>query len=479
MSVYPAASAVPAAPAQARRPAPSGGWTTPRILQAVNVASLIATVLFFLCALNGVWATRNRVKVIGVDTAPSIIAAQKLKVALSDLDANVVNDLIVPPGVSGASLKGYVDRRQEITDNLIKAAENITYGDLEREPIRKITNALSAYERLAIKARTLHDKAEDDDPKKKAAKMAGAISTYRDALKQLSGTLLPAADELAKANENAMDRKDAELEQKVATYSGLTVLTGALLLALLVGTQVFLFSRTNRLINPALLAATVIAAATLIAALSAFGSARSDVKKARDDAFKSLRALWGARATAYDSNSDESRWLFDAERKPELAQAFVDKSNTLVKMPSGSAVDALNAVSATGTLPPDATGLLADEMKNITFEGEKQAAQTMLKTYGEYYKTDSQLRSLENTGDHDGAVRYDLSQKPGDSNYAFAQFDDALGKTIAINQDEFGKAIGRGFAAVKGYEVGLSVAALAIGALSVLGIRARLREYDV
>jgi hypothetical protein len=444
-------------------------WTTPRLLQTALLTIWALGLLFFLAALAGVRASRSAVQTIGKDAVPSILAAQRLKVSLSDLDANVVNELMVPPGASAGSIKGYVERRQEITDSLIRAAENITYGDLERKPITDLTNALSAFERLAIKARTLHQRGDE----------RGATATYRDALNQLHNYLLPAADALAKANTDALNRREAGLNARGGLLTAFTLLTGLLLLAALVATQLFLSQRMRRTLNPALLTATLLAAVTLALIVRASGAVKEQVRIARDDAFASLAALWQARAVAYDANSDESRWLFDREHRPELEQAFFDKCALLLKLPGGQSYDAMAAATSGASLPPGAEGFFAKELGNITFAGEREAAGEMVRAFGVYYVKDGRIRSLENAGQHAESVRFCISMAPGDSNWAYAQFDQALDKTIEINQNAFDAAIESGFGRLRGYDVGLPVAALVIGALALAGIRPRLREYDV
>ncbi|MBC8135558.1 MAG: MCP four helix bundle domain-containing protein [Fibrella sp.] len=454
----------------AATPADADRWKTPRLLQITIGAIFLAAVLFFWASLAGVRAMRNRVQSIGKDSVPSILAAQRLKVSLADLDANVVNELIVAPGKSPASIKGYVTRRQEITDSLIRAAENITYGDLERKPITDLTNALSAYERLAIKARTLHQRGEE----------RGATATYRDALAQLHGALYPASELLAKANTDALLRQEKVIGTNTAIAAGLTLLTGVLLLGVLVESQVLLFRRTNRLFNPALLAATTVAVVSLGLLLRSFAVAQEQVRIARDDAFVSLSALWQARATAYDANSDESRWLYDRDRRPELEKSFMDKTALLLKLPAGQSYAAMTQATANpAALPADTSGYLAQELGNITFPGEREVAEGTVRAWGVYYAADEKIRALENNGQHEEAVRFCISMAPGDSNWAYAQYDQALDKTIEINQKAFDAAIERGFGAVRGYDVGLPVAVLLVGGLAFAGIRPRLREYDV
>ncbi len=445
-------------------------WVTPRLLQVAIAAVVLAALLLYLASYFGVRAARDRIQSIGKDSVPSIIAAEKLKVSLADLDANVVNELIVASGQSPASIKGYVTDRQEITDSLIHAAENITYGDLERKPIKDLTNALSAYERLAIKARTLHQRKDE----------RGAIATYRDALTQLRGSLYPACDALAKANNIAMLRKEESLGAATGATSALTLLTGVLLLVVLAGAQLFLFRRTNRVLNLPLLAATGLTVLVLALLARSFAVANGQVRVARDDAFASLAALWQARAAAYDANSDESRWLYDPERRPQLEKSFLDSTASLLKLPSEQSYATVTRAAASPTaLPSGTTGFLAKELGNITFPGERSAAEETVRAWGVYYETDGKIRALENNGSHAEAVQTDIGVKEGDSNWAFLRFDAALDKTIGINQTAFDAAIKEGMGAVSGYDAGLPVAALLIAGLAFAGVLPRLREYDV
>ncbi|MBC8142026.1 MAG: hypothetical protein H7Y38_11365 [Armatimonadetes bacterium] len=449
---------------------PAERLATPQLLQTAIGAILLAAALFFLASLAGIRATRERVQSIGRDAVPSILAAQRLKVSLADLDANVVNELIVAPGKSPASIKGYVTRRQEITESLVRAAENITYGELERKPITDLTNALSSYERLAIKARTLHQRGDE----------RGATVTYRDALAQLQTALYPASDLLAKANTDALRRKEAALTTASTLTMVMTLLTGILLLTVLTATQLFLFRRTNRVLNLPLLAATVVSALLLALLLRAFVVAREQVRIARDDAFVSLSALWQARATAYDANSDESRWLYDRDRRPQLEASFMSKTALLLKLPTAQTYAGVSEATANpAALPSGTTGFLAQELANITFPGERDAAQETVKAWGVYYAADEKIRALENSGNHAEAVRFCISMAPGDSNFAYAQYDAGLEKTIGINQKAFDAAVDAGFGTVHGYDIALPVAVLIIGGLTFAGIRPRLREYDL
>src|SRR5262249_25881790 len=124
-------------------------------------------------------------------------------------------------------------------------------------------------------------------------------------------------------------------------------------------------------------------------------------------------------------------------------------------------------------------GYLADELKNITFPGERQAAEDAVGKFDRYLAVDTQIRKWEKEGRHEEAIRLCIGYKPGESNWAFDQFDKALDQTIGINQHAFEAAIDSGRAALGGFEVAAAVVTLAVAGLALAGLWPRLREYVV
>ncbi len=452
--------------ANGNMPLRSGRLTTPQILHGALAGVCLGALLLFLAAFIGVRQHRQAVQTVGRDSAPSIIDAQSIKASLADLDANVANELMVKPGQSSQSIEGYAQRRKEVGDSLIGAAENITYGDAERQPIRTMESALGDYEASVSRARTLHER--QDDP--------AALAAYRQAYHLLEETLLPAADALSRANSDVLDRTYAGVKTMSALMIALVLGVGAALAFVLFFIQAFLSRRMRRTFNPALLVATVLTLCFLAYTLRAFHAAIRQLKVAKEDAFTSIQALWQARAVAYDANTDESRWLLDRAQAPGYEAAFYAKTAQLMQLPSGQSYD--NVVAATqGTLPPGTKGYFAREMGNITFDGERDAALQMIRAFGVYYGDDRKIRALEHAGKHDAAVAYCISMAPGDSNWAFDQFDKGLGKTLDINRRAFDQAVAQGFQDLKGVELLGSLVAVSVVALAFVGLRPRLREY--
>lgn len=91
-------------------------------------------------------------------------------------------------------------------------------------------------------------------------------------------------------------------------------------------------------------------------------------------------------------------------------------------------------------------GYLGTEFRNITFAGERAAAARALLAYQVYQRDDRRLRALAAGGGLTGsggrarlgqAIAFDIGTSPGQSDWAFSNWDAALGSLIAINEKAF------------------------------------------
>ncbi len=446
--------------------APVQQWNTLQILKGSRAALIALDVLLLIAAIAGARVHRGAMKTVGKDSAPSIIAAQHIKSALADMDADAANELLGAPGAMSDAVKAYEARREEAAEALIAAAENITYGESERAPIQSLQVGMGTYERLIQRARDLHERGD-----------AKFIAAYRDAGKLLDETLLPAADALDKANNEVLERTYQGQSVKSLSARTLLVLVGLALLGTLVGVQIFLARRTRRTLNLLLLAATLLVGATLQYTVGAMVTEQRQLKVAKQDAFMSIHALWRARAVSYWANSGESRFLLDKEQAADHERDFFTKAAMLAKLPPGMSLADIEARERGGNRVEGFSGYLADELSNITFPGERDAAVDTLMRFEDYLAVDRQIRQLERGGKHQQAIELCTGTKAGQSDWAFERFDKALGATLDINQAAFDAAVAKGFSALDGLEIKASVLAAVIALLVLLGLAARIREY--
>jgi hypothetical protein len=213
-------------------------------------------------------------------------------------------------------------------------------------------------------------------------------------------------------------------------------------------------------------------------------AAAGQLHVAKAEAFDSIIALSQARATSDDANADESRYLVDPARAVQYQQAFENKSQQLVQL-AGAGIfqydaalaQAINAYHA-NSADIGFGGYFGVEFRNITFTGERAAAEKTLAAYQLYERDDRHIRALNRGGDLRAAIAFDTSYAHGNSNWAFTQYDNALVGLIAINQRAFDGAISAGQQDMNGWSNYIPAAAAAlIVALVLAGVSPRLAEY--
>lgn len=420
-----------AASAQVRR------WTTPGTLWRALAALWLCDLLLLLSLVYSGHVHRAGLKTVGRDAAPSIIAAQAIKASLADMDAEAVNELLLDPGAQLEAVHLYNDRRTQAAAALIRAAENITFGDLERKPIMAIQIGMGRYEALIQKARDLRD--EHD---------SRYLAVYNEAAALMDQQILPAADALDTANFAELER--AFHGENLQSTSARFVVGFATIafLGLLVLVQAYLLQRTKRIFNAPLLAATALSLLFIAFAFYSLHNSREDLRRAKEEAFNSIHSIWQGWATAYEANADESRYLLDPSRQREWTEDFNRKRDHVI----------LICRRATSRIP----------------NGAESAPQA----FAQYLALDSQIRQLESTGRHKEAIALCTGTKPGQSDWAFNRFSEAMQQNLQINQRAFDRAIDSAFARLNYFDVKASAFAVAIALLTLAGLMQRIREYS-
>jgi hypothetical protein len=450
--------------------------TTPGLLRLSlgTIWSLSAVTL--LAAYIGIDRHRHEMQAIGKDSAPSIIAAQEIRASLADMQLNVARELLDSGNVSRAAADAYERHRKSAATSLVSAAENITYGDAERVPIRTLVFGAGTFEQDVARAKALHER---HDP--------AYLPQLRDAERVIHEDLLPAADALDKANLDAMDKAYSSERFYSKLGTAFFIVAAVVLLAGLIATQELLFRKMRRIFNLPLIGASVALVWFLASLVSGFLAESHELKVVKEDCFDSIHALSRARAYAYDARGYQLLGLLDPQRGDLMGGGFAANSMKIINLDPGETLETI-VLNGNGS---GFTGCLADELHNITFGGEEEAAADALRAYAEYLSGSAVSARLNAAGDPRG-TQIALSDLPDVSpaasinagpsklqgcGYAFNRFDLALGRTLAINQREFDAALQRGMAALEGRLGGSSVMMALIAILTYVGLRPRLTEY--
>jgi hypothetical protein len=430
-------------------------------------------------------SARGGLDLIGHHSGPVVVSTSNLYLALSDMDAQVANVLLVGGrtdlGVSrDTALARYERRRTEVSGYLQQTAAYAGRDPAVGQYLRDLLNGLGTYQALAAQALLVQSQSPPTEPGRPPTR---ALELYRQATDVMHGNLLPSARQL-------IDRQVAQLEQEYSgarssTVSGSVwvVIVGLALLVLLVGMQIALARAHHRVLNPAIAVATLATLGVFVTGMSAVTTAEDRLGVAKADAFDYTVTLHRARAVSQDAYADEVRYLLDPDRRAQYESAFFDKSQQLVQT-AATSVDgydlALGASLDTYFAGRDATffgGVLGVSVRHVAFPGELATGENALRFFQSFQQEDRKLRAMVGRGDLDAAVRSYTGQLLSGSGTAFIPYQAALDELIAINQRGFTAAVTSGGQALAPWTWPPPLLAFAVVVLVLVGVAPRLAEY--
>lgn len=446
---------VRAAPAPVRRSVPG----RIRVISGITVASLA---LLFAALAVGSSSVRDGLRVIGRDAGPQVVATAGLYLALSDMDAQVANILVMGnayPQQREDALARYDSQRVAANRALLQAFELSGDNSAERTTIESVLTGLGKYERLAGQALLLDERsahAPGPPPDE-------VVTTYRAATDLMRLVLLPQAYNLTLESGTIVRGTYDEKAVIVPAVRVAVVLAGLIALGCLLWLQIFLAQRFRRVFGPALLVATVTTVVALFFGASVLAQDEDSLRTAKSAGFDSVLTLAKARAISNSMQGDQSRYLLDKDRADTYEHTFLDKSLSVIYYEAGNLTTYHRQV-ASGS--KDILGMLGPEL--IGDEGDR-----VVSAYRDFQKADTAFRDLVTSGRTNEAV----AERLGPVMTAFGSYDQALVSLAKTHQDVFERAIATGENALDNLWRLLPYAIGAIGLLVVAGVWPRLKEY--
>ncbi|MFF4186165.1 hypothetical protein ACFYZ9_23545 [Streptomyces sp. NPDC001691] len=416
--------------------------------------------------------------------APRTVAATRLNLALNDMDAQAAN-ILLSSGDSGTG-KGRLDESYSKASGLYRDAQQTisvslrtlgaaSEGDTATEDtVVSLTDDFAHYQELI--GRSLEN---DGHPGGKDA----ARADYRQATDLLAEQLMPQARHLVDANNAVYEREYEAARSDLSVQLVIEAVLGLMLLVALVVLQVRLARSFQRVFNPALLAATLCAVVAVVCGGRLLTVSEEQLKVARHDSFDSVLALSRSKAIGYDANADESRFLLDASRRSLYEKSFFDKSQQLYGLESASLSTYDTRLADTWSAyqrdhsNEQFTGEYRRELDNITFAGEREAAERTVEAYAVYQKDDLAFRQLIAEGRLQEATVFCIGWASDTSNAHFGVWMRALDQVTAINAAHHESAIATGRDAVNTQASTAVGALLLVCGLLVVGLRPRLAEF--
>ena len=481
-----------------------GLQTTPGRIRALAAIAVLAIAGFYIVTNIAIGNARDGLRVIGHDAGPQVLATGDLYFALSDMDSQVANILLAGRehnlGTRQQALNRYSQDRATADRAAMQAAELSASNPIDQATVRSVLDGLGRYEQLASRAMVLNEQANHPA----GAPPGNVLAVYRQATDLMKLQLLPQAYNLTLAGGATV--REAYVAKRAAVLSSRlwVALAGLAAIGALAGLQFFVAVRFRRLLNPALALATLGLIVLSPAAVRLLSGEAAQLQAAKVGGFDSILTMSRARAISNGMHADESRFLLDPGRADTYSLDYLDKSQTVLYVPSGNLGEyytglsaAMRAYHANPRSVRSAVICAALVLKPrswhshgcfLGFYGDEARAQpgpavtAVLSRFQQFQADDQRIRRLASAGDTRQAITLLTGRTAGSSNYDFDQYDKAVVHLIGLHRGTFDHAIGTGDRELGRSILGnwaalLPLAALGAVILVVVGVRPRLKEY--
>jgi len=400
---------------------------TPGRMKGVGAVTVIAALLFGLGAGYSFQAADGALSRAGANT-DQLVRVQAIQNHVVQADADATNAFLVG-GLEPAAQRA--DYTTAITSASKLVAEAAQSQPADGPALGALNVALVTYASEIEQARANNRQA-----------LPIGAQYLKDASADLRTDALPPLQSLVEANNQ---RVAAEFDNARSAALWL-VLTGILALVVLAIAMVWLARRTRRYLNLPLAAGAVIVLATLVVGTAGLAGISGKVGTVRDGVYAATVSTAKARIAGFDAKSNES-----------LA---------LIARGSGAAFETSWKVS---------DEVVQRELAHLGGNSASSGLEPL--PWDKYSSVHQQIRTLDDSGNWDGAVRLATGTSATSGNASFAGFDKAsgqqlstLGKDTASQLDQAGGWLM--FASVLGLLAGI-IAALC----SWWGVSLRLEEY--
>ena len=354
--------------------------------------------------------------------AAQLVRIQTIRTSLVKAEANATNAFLVGGLEPADARKGYVEGIDAAAATLAEASNAESGSDAQR--LQAVNKVLTTYTGLIESARANN---------RQGFPIGAAY--LRQASKSIRDEALPPLAELVSAERKKVD----DASNTVGNVQDGLLLVLLVVVVGLVGTQVWLYRRTHRVINPFLAAATTMVVLTGVVALGVIGWSRDRDNQAREGPYAQTVALATVRIDGFDAKSSESLTLI----AHGSGQTFEERFRSV-------AAEASQALP--GAADPD--------------------TQETLRAYLARHIT---VRALDDGGKYEQAVL--LATGNGQANVAFAEFEAASGRALTTRSTKLSDDLAHARFPLLALSLLLLAAGVAAAFASRQGIAQRLQEY--
>lgn len=413
------------------------------VLCIISIAS--STMTTFIVYFH----TRDVVKTISENTIPCIIASEKINASLAYAHCNAINAVITNEKTESSYWTLYHNNMNTINSELLDISKNISYDSKQQNLILSIMSNIGVYEYKAgcfVSNDTVLSSNE-----------------FTNADKLMQQQILPDSVSLINMNSNKLDSIYNNYTKKFYIKTTFILCLGFLIIAVLIETQIYIYKKTNRILNLGLLLATLMFLISTAYSIYSLTSIKANLYEAKQDSFDSIHSLWDAKDAAYNSKTLESLYLLHHETG--ITQN----------------VDTINFNTLSSSLYNEnlKSGYLADNLNDITSSNQKSLKENIIQNWENYITIDRQIRTLEDENNHNDAVTLCIGTSQDQSEYAFKNFNESLDNTIDINQTNFNNYISSAYKTLNMFPIVIIIFTILMFIFVILGLKPRIDEYTI
>jgi CHASE3 domain sensor protein len=413
-------------------------------LATAAALTLVLILLAGVLALVATLRTQAASQDVTTRSGPLTAAAQELYRAISDADASAGQGFLLGAGEPESLRLRYQTDLAAAGRALavVGSASGSGGGDAATGPVATLTSGLPVYAGLVETARTADRQG-----------LTYGSAYLREASSFLQTTLLPAAQETYDAQAAALSDDQAVADGGVWTLLALVAVVGALVALWLLHRRIA--RTTKRRLTPGVALAGAAVGLMLVWGVVALGLCAAFTASAREGGSDPNRELVAARFAVLQSRSDEVLTLVARSTGGDYEQDYVRRSIALHGW----------------------QGLL-DRARDEAGPGPVADDATTAQTVGRQGITVHELaRTLDVSGDYDGAVALALATGPGGGQGTVQQVEDALDHAITTTADTASSDAAAADAATTLLAFGVVVLTLLAAAGLAVGVWPRLQEY--
>jgi hypothetical protein len=407
--------------------------TTPRILRTAAVLLVVAVLGSWAAATWSLKRRHDAARDIARHAAPLLGDAEQLYVDLADADATSSRAFLEGALEPAATRRRYEDDLARAGSRLSKIANEAGGIPRARAAVALIGKELPSYSGRVATARANN---------RVGAPVGAAYLRQGSAL--LRSEILPAGTTLVELASARLERDyDAGTSQApMALAAALT----ALALAGLVVVQLFVFLRTNRVLNIGLLSASLVIAVTALGVIAYTINNQNEIVRGQREGSDHVELLAAAQTLSLRAQSASNLAVIDREPDKGVV-ALADEVG-------GSS----GLIAAEAALHPTRSGATRAQL---------------IEDFAQYRRTLAAVQKALEDRDFDAAASYASTDQPRTAGKVDGQFRDAIVDAQTRLASATTRA-GRWFAAVVAV---LGLAAITAVGLLLFGIRRRLAEY--